>query len=105
MADQRDHGPVFSIMFSEDGSLLAISQSGTLCMWKTSAWERLWSVPCEGYHIFSHDGLQVLIEASGSKDHAHDALSGDALGEVHYMHESMHDHVHISNEEVSECYT
>ena len=105
LAEQRDDGPVESIMFSEDGSLLAISQSGTLCMWKTSAWERLWSVPCEGVYIFSHDGLQVVIKDYGSNSYAHNARSGDALGEVHYTPESMHDHVHISYEEVRHCKT
>ena len=104
LAEQREDGPVYSIMFSEDGSLLAIIQLGTLCMWKTSAWERLWSVPCEGIRILSHDGLQVLIQ-DYSKCYAHDARSGDALGEVDYTHESMHDHVHISYEEVRQCKT
>ena len=105
LAEQRDDGPVQSLMFSEDGSLLAIIQSRTLCMWKTSAWERLWSVPCEGRHIFSHDGLQVLVGDYGSKYYAHDARSGDALGEVHRIPESMHDHVHICNKEVRQCLT
>ena len=105
LAEQREDGPVQSIMFSEDGSLLAINQSATLCMWKTSAWERLWSVPCEGIQIFSHDSLQVLVEDYGSKCYAHDARSGDALGEVDYTHESMHDHVHISDKEVRQCLT
>ena len=74
-------------------------------MWKTSAWERLWSVPCKGFDIISHDGLQVLVKDNDSKYHAHDARSGDALGEVDYTHESMHDHVHISYEEVGQCQT
>ena len=74
-------------------------------MWKTSAWERLWSVPCEGFHIFSHDGLQVLMEDLDSKYYAHDARSGDALGEGHRVPDSMHDHVHIFNEEVRRCKT
>ena len=104
LAEQREDGPVKSVMFSEDGSLLAIIQSGTLCMWKTSAWERLWSVPSKGFDILSHDGLQVLIGDSGSKYYAHDARSGDALGEVHYTLNSMHDHVHISDE-VRQCQT
>ena len=102
LAEQREDGPVFSIMFSEDGSLLAITQSRTLCMWKTSTWERLWSVPCKGRRILSHDGLQVLIEYYGSKCHAHDALSGDALGEIDSMPNSLHDHVHMFSGKVGE---
>ena len=105
LAEQREDRPVESLMFSEDGSLLAIIQSRTLCMWKTSAWELLWSVPCEGLYIFSHDGLQVRIADRILKAHAHDARSGDALGEVHYTPDSVHDHVHISNEEVRQCRT
>ena len=102
--EQREDS-VGSVKFSEDGSLLATSQSGTLCMWKTSAWERLWSVPCKGCRILSHDSLQVLIEHVGSKYYTHDARSGDALGEVHHTPESMHDHVHISIEEGRQCQT
>ena len=104
LAEQREDGPVYSIMFSEDGSLLAIIQSDTLCMWKTSAWERLWSVPCKGLRFISHDGLQVIIRDSGSKYYAYDARSGEALGDVHHMPESRHDHVHIFNEEVMQCW-
>ena len=103
--EQPENGPVKTVKFSEDGSLLTIKQSGTLCMWKTSAWERLWSVPCEGHDIISHDGLQVLVKDYGSNYYAHDARSGDALGEVDCTHESMHDHVHISNKEVRKCWT
>ena len=104
LEEQREDRPVESIMFSEDGSLLAIKQPGTLSMWKTSAWERLWSVPCKGRHIFSHDSLQVLVK-DYEKYYPHDARSGDALGKVDYTHESMHDHVHISYEEVRQCRT
>ena len=105
--EQREGRRVYGVKFSEDGSLLAIKQSGTLdlCMWKTSAWERLWSVPYEGYDIFSHDSLQVFVKDSGSKYYAYDARSGDALGEVHHMPDSMHDHVHMFNEEVRQCQT
>ena len=74
-------------------------------MWKTSAWERLWSVPCKGRRIFSHDGLQVIVRDYGLKYYAHDARSGDALGEVHHMPDSMHDHVHMFNDEVRQCRT
>ena len=71
-------------------------------MWKTSAWERLWSVPCEGFHIFSHDGLQIATEDSDSKYHAHDARSGDALGEIDSMPNSIYDHVHMFQGEVGD---
>ena len=101
LAEQPEDNPVHSIKFSEDGSLLAIKQSGTLCMWKTSAWEHLWSVPCEGRRIMSHDSLQVIMDSS-SEYHAHDARSGDRLGGVRHMPRSMHDHVHTLHGKVGD---
>ena len=38
---QREDGTVWSIKFSEDGSLLVVIQEDSLEMWKTSTWEAL----------------------------------------------------------------
>ena len=104
--EQQEDGSVWRVKFSEDGSLLALKREKNLEMWKTSTWDRLWSVPCDGSEIdFSPDGLRVLAEDRDNNVHAYDVRSGDALGEVHYTPDSMHDHVHISNEEVGQCET
>ena len=92
---------VHLVKFSEDGSLLAVKRTEGLELWKTSTWERLWSVRCdEGRIDFSHDGLRVLVKGYYSKKvHAYDVWSGDALGEVDSIPESMHDHVHWTEKE------
>ena len=69
-------------------------------MWKTSTWERLWSVPAYGNSIdFSPDGLRVFVEQRNAI-HAYDVWSGDALGKIESMTNSMHDHVHRVRGEV-----
>ena len=93
--EQQEDGRVWRVKFSEDGSFLAVLRWPNLEMWKTSTWERLWSVPFDGYSIdFSPDGLRVLVDEYG-KVHAYDVRSGDALGEIDSMPNSMHDHVHM----------
>ena len=93
--EQREGRRVYGVKFSEDGSLLVVISEDNLEMWKASTWECLWSVPCIGRDIdFSHDGLRVLVK-SHANIHAYDARSGDALGEVHSMPNSMHDHFHL----------
>ena len=65
----------------------------------------MWSAPCKGSNVnFLHDSFQVLVEKE-RKTQAYNVRSGDALGEVHHIPESRHDHVHISNEEVRQCRT
>ena len=99
--EQQDDGLVWGVKFSEDCSLLALLRMRNLEMWKTSTWERLWSLPCEGNNInFSPDGLQVLVKSDREKVHAFDVLSGDELGEIDSMPNSMHDHVHMLPREV-----
>ena len=92
-----------SVKFSEDGSLLAVKQWEDLELRKTSNWELLWSVRCDGGRVdFSHDGLRVLVEDDEDhvkKVHAYDVRSGHALGEIDSIPESMHDHVHWVEEE------
>ena len=106
--EQREDGTVWSIKFSDDGSLLVVIQEGSLEMWKTSTWERLWSVPYEGNNIgFSPDGLRVVVEDHHENVHAYDVRSGDALGEIDCMPTSTHDHVHMFRGEIGdkwECY-
>ena len=93
--EQQEDGRVWEVKFSEDGSLLAVLRMKNLKMWKTSTWERLWSVPLDGNSIdFSPDGLRVLMEDSRQNVHAYDVRSGDALVEMYSMPNSMHDHVH-----------
>ena len=90
------------VSFSEDGSLLAVERESNLEMWKTSTWERLWSVPNGVRTIgFSPDGLRVLVYQRG-KIHAYDVRSGDALGKINSMPNSMHDHVHMFSGKVGE---
>ena len=92
-------------MFSEDGSLLALRREKNLEMWKTSTWERLWSVQFNGYSIdFSPDGLRVLVEDNRKNVHAYDVRSGDTLGEIDSMPESIHDHVHMFWGEIGEIW-
>ena len=94
--EQREDGRVKRVKFSEDGSLLAVLRMENLEMWKTSTWECLRSVPCEGYSIdFSPDGLRVLMKNSRENVYAYDVRSGDAQGEIDSMPYSMHDHVRI----------
>ena len=94
--EQEEDGRVWSVKFSEDVSLLAVRREGSLEMWKTSTWERLWSVPCYGLEIdFSPDRIRVLMEDSYDNVYAYDVRSGDALGEIDSMPTSMYDHVHI----------
>ena len=89
-------------MFSEDGSFLAVKREDDLEMWKTSTWERRWSVPCKGYSIdFSPDDLRVLVKQDYTI-HAYDVRSGDALGEIDSMPDSLHDHVHMFSGKVEE---
>ena len=86
---------VDAIKFSEDGTLLAVRRSDNLEMWETSTWEHLWSAPCKGSNVnFSRDSFQVLVE-NERKTQAYNVQSGDALGEVDSVPNSMHDHVHI----------
>ena len=60
--EQLEDGRVWRVKFSEDGSFLAVLRWANLEMWKTSTWERLCSVPGEGYYIdLSLDGLRVLV--------------------------------------------
>ena len=78
---QQEDGHVWSVKFSEDGSLLAVLRMQNLEMWKTSTWERLWSVQSDGYSIyFPPDGLRVLVKGIYESIHAYDVRSGDALG-------------------------
>ena len=94
--EQQEDVRVYSVKFSEDGSLLAVLRWANLEMWKTSTWERLWSVQFDGYLIdFSHGGLRVLVEDKYENVHAYDVRSGDALGEIDSITNSMHDHVHM----------
>ena len=82
--------------------MLAVHRWEILEMWKTSTWERMWSVPCSGFSVnFSHDGLRVLVE-NGEICNAYDVRSGDALGEIETMRKSMYDHVHRSMGEVGD---
>ena len=108
--EQQEDVRVYSVKFSEDGSLLAVLRWANLEMWKTSTWERQWSVQFDGYLIdFSHGGLRVLVKDKYLNIHAYDVLSGDALGEIDSITNSMHDHVHTSWETIggiwkcSEC--
>ena len=108
--EQQEDGLYLRVKFSEDGSLLAVLRWANLEMWKTSTWERLWSVPFNGHSIdFSPDGLRVLVKDGYKSVHAYDVRSGDALGEIDSMPDSMHDHVHMFPGEVrdkwrcSEC--
>ena len=99
--EKREDGRVWSVKFSEDGSLLAVKRDLHLEMWKTSTWECLSSVSCKGYNIdFSPDGFRVLVEEDEDSFHAYDVRSGDALGEIDSMPDSMHDHVHMFQGEV-----
>ena len=60
--EQQEDVRVCSVKFSEDGSLLAVLRWENLETWKTSTWDRLWSVPFDGYSVdFSPDGLRVLV--------------------------------------------
>ena len=107
--EKREDSRVKRVKFSEDGSLLAVVGEDNLEMWKTSTWERRWSVPCEGFNVdFSHDGLRVLVKRASlvlrrvltSVTHAYDVRSGDALGEIDSMPNSIYDHVHMFSGEV-----
>ena len=72
-------------------------------MWKTSTWERLWSVPIKGYSIdFSPDGLRVLVKDKDENVHAYDVRSGDALGEIDSMPNSIYDHAHMFSGTIGE---
>ena len=102
---QQEDGGVRRVKFSKDGSLLAVLRWPNLEMWKTSTWERLWSVSFSGYSIdFSPDGLRVLMKGGDEKVHAYDVRSGDTLGEVDSMLNSMHDHVHMFRGRVGEIW-
>ena len=104
----QEDGPFWSVKFSVDGSLLAVLQVNILEMWKTSTWERLWSVlvPFRLSWIyiidFSPDGLRVLVKDVGERGHAFDVRSGEALGEIDSMPDSLHDHVHMFSGKVGE---
>ena len=101
ISEQLEDGHVWGVKFSEDGSLLAVQRWENLEMWKTSTWERLWSVPCEESGIdFSPDGLRVLVRDYDNCIHAYDVRSGNALGESDSMPNSIHDHVHWFHGEV-----
>ena len=101
--EQQEGGRVWRVKFSEDGSLLAVLRWANLEMWKTSTWECLWSVPRMGYNIdFSPDGLRVLMEDSRENVYAYHVRSGDALGEIDTMPNSIYDHVHMFQGEVGD---
>ena len=101
--EQQEDGRVWRVKFSKDGSLLALRQGENLEMWKTSTWECLWSVQFNGHSIdFSHGGLRFLVKDEDENVHAYDVLSGDALGEIDSMTNSMHDHVHMFSGTVEE---
>ena len=111
--EKREDSRVKRVKFSEDGSLLAVVGEDNLEMWKTSTWERRWSVPCEGFNVdFSHDGLRVLVKRASlvlrrvltSVTHAYDVRSGDALCEIGSMPNLTHDHVHMFRGEVGEIW-
>ena len=100
----QEEDSVQRVKFSEDGSLLAVRRVGNLEMWKTSTWERMWSVSCNAYDIdFSPDGLRVLANQVYAI-HAYDVRSGDTLGEIDSMPESIHDHVHMFWGEIGEIW-
>ena len=94
---------VLSVKFSEDGSSLAVRREKDLELWKTSTWERLWSVRSNGWQVdFSPDCLRVLVEDDEDhvkNVHAYDVRTGDALGKFDSIPESMHDHVHDTFED------
>ena len=99
--EQLEDGRVWRVKFSEGGSLLAVTRDFHLDMWKTSTWERLWSVPFYGYSIdFSPHGPRVLVKDVEKNVYAYDVRSGDALGEIDSMTNSMHDHVHTFRERI-----
>ena len=101
--EQQEDGTVWSVKFSEDSSLLVVLRRKNLEMWKTSTWERLWSVQFNGYSIdFSPDGLRVLVEDNRKNVHAYDVRSGDALVEIDSMPNSIYDHVHMFQGEVGD---
>ena len=101
--EQEEDGYVWSVKFSEDGSLLAVLRLANLEMWKTSTWERLWSVQFEGDSIdFSPGGLRVLVEDKYENVHAYDVRSGDTLGEIYSMPNSIYDHAHMFSGTVGE---
>ena len=106
--EQQEDGTVWSVKFSEDSSLLVVLRRKNLEMWKTSTWERLWSVQFNGYSIdFSPDGLRVLVEDNRKNVHAYDVRSGNALGKIDSMPNSMHVHAHMFSGKVGEeweCY-
>ena len=83
--------------------MLAVKREKGLELWKTSAWEHLWSVRCDGWRVdFSRDGLRVLVEDDEDdvkNVHAYDVWSGNALGEFDSIPVSMHDHIHDTFEE------
>ena len=91
--EEQQEDTVRGVKFSEDCTLLAVSWSANLELWKTSTWVRLWSVPCEATDAddidFSRDGLRVFVMGI-----TYDVLSGDRLNQIDFMPMSMHDHVH-----------
>ena len=100
--EEQEEDPVGSVKFSENGSLFAISRSTNLELWMTSTWERMWSVQCEATDgadaddiDFSRDGLRVFVNGI-----AYDVQSGDRLNQIDFIPNSMHDHVHRSEEKI-----